>query len=299
MFFVKFAYNQIALTLKVNNFTLSHPIILLETGQYFDIFLFICRRTERRRRHRQRGYVHHIASTFRLDEFQTFFRVKRSTVQCLQDWICRVCNEENIKGVVDRQGGGGCLQKPLGDRILMTLWFMASLDKYASIADRFGMSESTACCAIRNLIHFIHEKLLEKVVLWPSPEEQQEMKDMFLELKGFPGIVGMIDGSHITIRKPKERGVDYYNRKDYYSIVLQAVVREDLRFTHLYAGWPGKVHDARIFRCSSLQTNGQEMCGDGHLLGDSAYPNLPFLLTPFRDTGHLTRMQKKIQSNSF
>ena len=33
------------------------------------------------------------------------------------------------------------------------------------------------------------------------------------------------------------------------------------------------------------------MCGDGHLLGDSAYPNLPRLLAPFRDNGHLKNSQ--------
>ena len=33
------------------------------------------------------------------------------------------------------------------------------------------------------------------------------------------------------------------------------------------------------------------MCRDGHVLGDSAYPNLPWLLAPFRDNGHLTNSQ--------
>ena len=31
---------------------------------------------------------------------------------------------------------------------------------------------------------------------------------------------------------------------------------------------------------------------DGHILGDSAYPNLSFVLTPFRDNGHLTDREK-------
>ena len=47
----------------------------------------------------------------------------------------------------------------------------------------------------------------------------------------FPGVVGMIDDTHIAIRMPAERRVDYYNRKEYYSVVLQVVVREDKRFT--------------------------------------------------------------------
>ena len=170
---------------------------------------------------------------------------------------------------------------------------MASLDKYAAIADRFDMAESTACCAIRNLLRFIAAHMLPKLVTWPTAEERQEMRELYEASHGFPGVVGMIDGTHITIRMPAERGIDYYNRKEYYSVVLQVVVREDMRFTDVYAGWPGKVHDARVFRQSHISVSGPALCGDDHILGDSAYPNLPFLLTPFKDNGHLTPVQRK------
>ncbi|XP_061195126.1 putative nuclease HARBI1 [Saccostrea echinata] len=242
-------------------------------------------------RHRQRNYVENVVANFRIDEFKTFFRIGRVSMQCLQEKICETCLEENISGILCREASGGTVQKPLPDRILMFLWFMSSQDKYASIADRFGMSESTSSYAIRNLIAFIHDHLLSKVVAWPTVAEQQEIQDMYWDLKRFPGIVGMIDGTHISITKPAERGIDYYNRKDYYSVVLQAVVREDLRFIDVFAGFPGKVHDARIFHNSPLFIHGQALCREGHLLGDSAYPNLTWLLTPFRDNGHLTEAQ--------
>lgn len=103
----------------------------------------------------------------------------------------------------------------------------------------------------------------------------------------------MVDGTHIPIRMPSERGIDYYNRKDFYSVVLQAVCREDLRFTDVFCGYLGKVHDARIFRHSPLYTEGPTLCGDGHILGDSAYPNISWCLTPFRYNGHLTPAQRK------
>lgn len=80
-----------------------------------------------------------------------------------------------LSGILCREATGGPVQKPLPDRILMFLWFMSSQDKYDSIADRFGMSESTFSYAIRNLIAFIHDYLLSKVVLWPTDAEQQEI----------------------------------------------------------------------------------------------------------------------------
>ena len=214
-------------------------------------------------------------------------------MQSLQDCICEICREQNVSGIMERESTGGSKQRNIGERLLMLFWYMASLDKYAAIADRFDVAESTACCAIRNLLRFVCDHLLSKLVTWPTAEERQEMRELYDGSHGFPGVVGMIDGTHIAIRMPADRGIDYYNRKDYYSVVLQVVVREDMRFTNVYAGWPGKVHDARVFRQSDLSESGPTLCGDDHILGDSAYPSLPFLLTPFTDNGHLTQIQRR------
>ena len=45
-----------------------------------------------------------------------------------------------------------------------------------------------------------------------------------LQIEGFN-----ITTSYIPIRMPPDRGIQYYNRKHFYSIVLQAVCREDLK----------------------------------------------------------------------
>lgn len=247
----------------------------------------------RRQRHRQKNYVRNIVSSFRLDEFKTFFRLSRVSVQCLQEKICEICLLENVSGIVSREAAGGTIQTPFGDRMLMLLWYMASLDRISSIADRFGVSESTASYSIRNLLRFFHDYLVDRMIVWPNAAELVEMQEMYEDLKNFPGVCGMIDGTHIPIRKPSVRGTDYYNRKDYYSVILQGVVVEDMRFTNVYAGFPGKVHDARVFRHSPLFNMGQNFCGNGHLLGDSAYPNIGWLLTPFRDNGNLTENQRR------
>ena len=122
------------------------------------IMLLFCRKTARKPRHRQQGYVQQITSQFRIDELKTFFRVSRASVQDLQEWISSVCAQENISGIVDRVSSGGSAQTPLHERILFTLWYLASQDKYASVADRFGVSESTACTSVRNLLQFIAEE---------------------------------------------------------------------------------------------------------------------------------------------
>lgn len=59
-------------------------------------------------------------------------------------------------------------------------------------------------------------------------------------------------------------------------------------------GVPGRVHDARAFGNSPLFQNimHHNLIPEGHhLIGDTAYPLSEFLLTPFKDIGHLTYEQ--------
>ncbi|CAM5127329.1 unnamed protein product [Natator depressus] len=86
-------------------------------------------------------------------------------------------------------------------------------------------------------------------------------------------------------------------------MVLQALVDHKGRFTNINVGWPGKVHDALIFKNSGLFQQLQQgtffpdqkiTFGDVEmpivLLGDSTYPLMPWLVKP--DTGSLVSSQE-------
>ena len=96
-----------------------------------------------------------------------------------------------------------------------------------------------------------------------------------------------------------------YNRKGWYSILVQAVVDHDYLFTDLYIGWPGSVHDARVLANSGIyqKANNKEILQGNSMLvndqdipiflvGGSAYPLLPCLIKPFAMTSSLTEQQK-------
>ena len=70
--------------------------------------------------------------------------------------------------------------------------------------------------------------------------------------------------------------------------------------------WPGSAHDARVLANSDVFTkaeagtlfpdNKRRICGQDVpllMLGDPAYPLLPWLMKPFSDCGSLTRRQRK------
>jgi hypothetical protein len=59
---------------------------------------------------------------------------------------------------------------------------------------------------------------------------------------------------------------------------------------------PGCAHDARVFRNSGFAEEadrGNIFDEDQFIVGDSAYPLRPYLVTVFKDNRHLTRQQKQ------
>ena len=49
------------------------------------------------------------------------------------------------------------------------------------------------------------------------------------------------------------------------------------------------MHDSRVLRNSAVpNTTANKFPGNTHLLGDGGYPLQTWLITPYRDNGHLT-----------
>ena len=127
-------------------------------------------------------------------------------------------------------------------------------------------------------------------ITWPVNTLQ--VMDGFQEMVWFPGVVGCVDGTHIPILMPSDRGHQYINRKGFPSINVLAVCDDKMRFTWVNVGWPGSVHDARIYRNELkpllMGAGANQLLGlDGHMQGDAAFPLSPRMLVPFRDNGHL------------
>ena len=58
--------------------------------------------------------------------------------------------------------------------------------------------------------------------------------------------------TYIPNIRPEQSPADYYNRKGYYSIIMQGLVDFRGIFIDICIGWPGKVHDACIFSNSEV-----------------------------------------------
>ncbi|KAG6939979.1 hypothetical protein G0U57_020863 [Chelydra serpentina] len=139
-------------------------------------------------------------------------------------------------------------------RVAIALWKLATPDSYRPVANQFGVGKSTVGVAVMQVANTIVELLLSKVVTLGNV---QAIVDGFAAM-GFPNCGGAIDGTHIPILGPDNQASQYINQKGYFSMVLQALVDHKGCFTNINVGWPGKVHDARVFRNSGLFRRLQE-----------------------------------------
>ncbi|KAJ8928732.1 hypothetical protein NQ314_018667 [Rhamnusium bicolor] len=125
-----------------------------------------------------------------------------------------------------------------------------------------------------------------RFITWPSPNERNLVANGFSRY-GMEKVIGVVDGCHIPIKKPVTQGADYFNRKHFHSVVLQAICKSNLLFSDVDVRWTGSVHDARVFRTSEIYPFGSALCEpDYYILGDAAYPCKNWVMTPYTNNGH-------------
>ena len=74
---------------------------------------------------------------------------------------------------------------------------------------------------------------------------------------------------------PALNHIDYYNRKGWYFMLIQAVVDHNYMFHDIYVGLPGSVHDACVLANSSLYskaTRREILSGNVVKEHDTVYP---------------------------
>ena len=101
----------------------------------------------------------------------------------------------------------------------------------------FGVGRSTVCEVVYETCQAIVDHLLSKYIRFPSSDQQEQYIVNFESKWGVSQFIGAIDGSHIPVSPPTLCHTDYYNRKGWYSVLLQAVVDYKFCFLDVYMGW--------------------------------------------------------------
>ena len=237
-----------------------------------------------------------VLNSFGPRDWRENFRVSKATF----DYICY-----NLKPLFEKQNTS--MKRPVSveGRVAITLWILATPSEYRSIAHLLGVARSTVCVIVHETCRAIIQKFKPVYINFPTSENLRAVIQGFQDRWNIPQCAGSVDGTHIPVTPPAMNHTDYYNRKNWYSIIAQTVVDHNGLFRDLCIGWPGSVHDACVFSNSKLYSKvnsgellqGEELRVTGgtipvFLIGDSAYPLLPWLLKPFSHSPPLPRHHK-------
>ena len=149
------------------------------------------------------------------------------------------------------------------------------------------------CIIVHNVCRAIVDILLPRYIYFPSGEDLQRTVNGFHAVWDVPQCAGAIDGSHITILGPAENHTDYYNRKGWYSVLVQATVDHRYCFTDINVGGQAvsmMLWFRQILLCMQrlllehLPDTPRNIAGVQvplYIIGDSAYPLMVWLMKPF------------------
>lgn len=129
---------------------------------------------------------------------------------------------------------------------------MANGETYASLSFAFRISPSYISQIVKEVLN--HLKIVLVPILMPIPKESdfKLISEGFWDKGQLTNCAGAIDGKHVRIIAPENSKSLYFNYKEFYSIVLLAIVDQNYKFIVVDVGSYGKEGDSGIFQKSTM-----------------------------------------------
>ncbi|CAI6377470.1 unnamed protein product [Macrosiphum euphorbiae] len=174
-------------------------------------------------------------------------------------------------------------------RVLIAIHFCAVGSYQTGIGENpyILVSRSMVSKCLKEFTDVIVNHVANEWIIFPiTPLQIARNKRRFLEKFNIPHTIGAVDGTQIAITPPNE--IDelyqehlYINRKQYHSINCQIVTDADLKILSINAKFPGRSHDAYVWKNSTIRSHLLETnAKNTFLIGDSGYPLEPWCITP-------------------
>ena len=150
-------------------------------------------------------------------EFYGRFHLTRPVVVDLVELLC-----DQLEHMTARSNAAPELLQ-----VLIALKFYATGSHLQVIGDTFSIHISTVSRILENVTLAIVAHL-DEYVRMPTLHNTLEMKQQFYNIANFPGVIGVIDGTHIRIQRPANANDQpFINRKGYCSISISDEVEDN------------------------------------------------------------------------
>lgn len=193
-------------------------------------------------------------------------------------------------------GQNSNLQFPVYKQLMIVLYRLGSSGEANTgfkISFLFGIGDGGTLDKLTKRVFKAILRLKDLYLSWPTQEERSHIcQETMHEL---PHCIGYVDGSEIKLAEtPLYDSESYFSRKHIYSLKVQAVCDHKKKIRHIVCGYPGSVHDARIFSNCELATKTVNFfSGAQWLAGDSAYKLSTTVITPYRATSRVGTLQER------
>ncbi|KAJ6816998.1 protein ANTAGONIST OF LIKE HETEROCHROMATIN PROTEIN 1 [Iris pallida] len=176
---------------------------------------------------------------------------------------------------------------------------LASGESQVSVGGAFGVGQSTVSQVTWRFIESIEERARHHLK-WPEPERMDQIKSELETACRLPNCCGAVRATHIIMTLPAvESSDDWRDQESNYRMFLQGVVDHEMRFLDIVTGWPGSMTMSLLLKFSGffkLCEAGKRLHGPvkmsaeraeirEFIVGDCAYPLLPWLMTPYEGKG--------------
>lgn len=238
-----------------------------------------------------REFLYQVLPQFDEYRFKQVVRVSRGTFEFILDSIALdpVFNGENAHK-----------QLPLWVQLVITLYRLGSYGDGNTIAKcgcLFGIGDGGTVERVTDRVVSALIRLESKYLTWPTVQERQSItQETNQEL---PNCLGYVDGTEFRLaERPSEDHEAYFSRKHQYSIKAQITCDHKKKIRHVVIGYPGSVHDARIYANSQLCIHPENFFSPGqYIIGDSAYKVSETVITPYKTNSRLLTVQERNRFN--
>lgn len=138
----------------------------------------------------------------------------------------------------------------------ITFRYLATGCSIRSLYFQYLLGRKTLRTIIKDTCDALWNGLHNEYMKQPTEEDWITISNKFERKANFPHCLGAIDGKHIRIVKPSHSGSNFFNYKNFFSLVLMAVVDAEYCFTYINIGSYGKLSDSNVLKSTHF---GQEL----------------------------------------
>jgi hypothetical protein len=120
---------------------------------------------------------------------------------------------------------------------------------------------------------------------WPDPEAHQAMSKVMQQQYLFPNCIGLMEGTLLPLefKPPTLDGECYFSRKGFYGLNVLIVCDYMSKITYYQVGWPGSVHNNRVWRtCKLGRKTGDYFLPHEYLRTDLAFTASDHIVPAFK-----------------